>query len=284
MRASMMWSILRRAVAAWLAHGAMRLGASIAFYAIFALAPTLLIAVAIAGAAFGEEAARGYIFGELRGLIGPTAAASAQALLKSAWREPHGMLATIFATITLLAGATGVFVELRNALNAVFGVEPVTSGRAWTPVLRARLAAFAMVLALGFLALASLLISAAISALASLWAAPLDGYAILLRIADALLSIGLLTAVFGMLLRFLPDRAPPTRVVWVGATASSLLFVLGKNFIGLYLGNAAVTSTYGAAGSLVVLILWVYYSSQLLLFGAELGRAAEPAMPAPPRI
>ncbi len=270
------WRVLSAAVQAWLAHDAMRLGASVAFYAIFALAPTLLIAIAIAGAAFGEDAARGYIFRELQGLVGREAAAGAQALLQSAWREPHGLIATALAVGTLLVGATGVFVELRNALNAVWEIKPRPARRAWTPILRARLAAFAMVLALGFLAMVSLLVSAAIAALARLWAGPLETYALLLRLLDTGVSLLFLTAVFGVLLRFLPDEAPPRRAVLLGALASAVLFTVGKNFIGLYLGSAGVTSAYGAAGSFVVLILWVYYSAQLLLFGAELGRAAAP--------
>ncbi len=270
------WRVLSAAVQAWFTHDAMRLGASVAFYAIFALAPTLLIAVAIAGAAFGEDAARGYIFQELEGLVGREAALGAQALLQSAWREPHGLLATAIAVGTLLVGATGVFVELRNALNAVWEIKPRPTQRAWTPILRARLAAFAMVLALGFLSMVSLLVSAAIAALARLWAGPLETYAILLRLLDTGVSLVFLTAVFGVLLRFLPDEAPPRRAVLVGALASAVLFTVGKNFIGLYLGSAGVTSAYGAAGSFVVLILWVYYSAQLLLFGAELGRAAAP--------
>jgi membrane protein len=270
------WRVLRAAAVAWFEHDAMRLGASVAFYAIFALAPTLLIAVSIAGAVFGAEAARGYIFGELEGLVGKEAAAGAQALLRSAWREPNDLFATAVAVGTLLVGATGVFVELRNALNTVWEVQPRPAQTAWTPILRARLAAFAMVLALGFLAMVSLLISAGISAAATLWAGPLEAYAILLRVLDTVVSLALLTAVFGLLLRFLPDEAPPSRAVLVGALTSSVLFAVGKNFIGLYLGSAGVTSAYGAAGSLVVLILWVYYTSQLLLFGAELGRAAAP--------
>lgn len=268
------WRLLRDAVQGWLAHDGMRLGASIAFYAIFALAPLLLIAVAMAGTVFGEEAARGAIFGQLRDLVGDDAARGAQSLLEAAWREQGGGWKSLIAVGTLLVGATGVFVELRNALDNVWEMEEPKEAPAWTLLVRARLAAFALVLAIGFLAIVSLLLSAGLAAAANWVTRDLEILRVVLRLAETGLSLVVLTAAFALLLRWLPTRRPPRRAVWVGAVASALLFAIGKNFIGLYLGRAGVTSAYGAAGSFVVLILWVYYSAQLLLFGAELGRAA----------
>jgi membrane protein len=271
------WQLLRDAVRGWLAHDGARLGASIAFYAIFALAPLLVISIAMAGAVFGEEAARGAIFGELEGLVGADAARGAQSLLEAAWRESRGGpgdIASLLAIGTLLVGATGVFVELRNALDTVWEIEEPAEQPALTLLLRARLAAFALVLAIGFLAIVSLLLSAGLAAAANWVSGGVEVLRVLLRLIETVVSLAVLTAAFALLLRWLPARRPPARAVWVGAIASALLFAVGKNFIGLYLGRAGVTSAYGAAGSFVVLILWVYYSAQLLLFGAELGRVA----------
>lgn len=268
------WRLLRDAAAGWLAHDGARLGSSIAFYAIFALAPLLVISIAMAGAVFGEEAARGAIFGQLEGLVGADAARGAQSLLEAAWREDHGGWASVVAIGTLLVGATGVFVELRNALDTVWSLEEPKDKPALTLLLRARLAAFALVLAIGFLAIVSLLLSAALAAAAHWVSGGFELLRVLLRLIEATLSLAVLTAAFALLMRWLPAQRPPRRAVWVGAVASALLFAVGKNFIGLYLGRAGVTTAYGAAGSFVVLILWVYYSAQLLLFGAELGRAA----------
>ena len=274
------WEVLRQVGERWIDHNCLSLGAAIAFYAIFALAPLLLIAISMASAVFGADAARGAIFAQLQGLVGDEAALGAQALLESAWREPHGAWATAVAVVTLLIGATGVFVELRNALNTVWELPEPAEQPAWSLLLRARLAAFALVLAIGFLSIVSLLLSAALSALAGRVTGETEILRLVLSMMETTLSLALLTAAFALLLRWLPAKRPPRVAVWVGAIASAVLFAVGKNFIGLYIGRASVTSAYGAAGSFVVLILWVYYSAQLLLVGAELGRtAAEHATP-----
>jgi membrane protein len=275
-----LWDVLREVGERWIAHNCLSLGAAIAFYAIFALAPLLLIAISMASAVFGADAARGAIFTQLQGLVGDEAASGAQALLESAWREPHGTWATTIAVVTLLVGATGVFVELRNALNTVWDLPEPAEQPAWSLLLRARLAAFALVLAIGFLSIVSLLLSAALAALAGRVTGETEVLRLVLSMMETTLSLALLAAAFALLLRWLPAKRPPRVAVWVGAVASAVLFAVGKNFIGLYIGRASITSAYGAAGSFVVLILWVYYSAQLLLVGAELGRtAAEHASP-----
>lgn len=271
---SRLWPVLREVGERWIAHNCLSLGASIAFYAIFALAPLLLIAISMASAVFGADAARGAIFAQLQGLVGDEAALGAQALLESAWREPHGPWATSIAVGTLLIGATGVFVELRNALNTVWELPESAERAAWSLLLRARVAAFALVLAIGFLSIVSLLLSAALAALGGRVTGETEIFRLVLSMIENTLSMALLTAAFALLLRWLPAKRPPRVAVWVGAVASAVLFSIGKNFIGLYIGRASITSAYGAAGSFVVLILWVYYSAQLLLVGAELGRAA----------
>lgn len=269
-----LWAVLRDVGEGWVAHDCLRLGASIAFYAIFALAPLLLIAISMASAVFGAEAARGAIFSQLQGLVGDEAALGAQALLESAWREPHGAWATSVAIGTLLIGATGVFVELRNALNTVWDLPEPAEQPAWSLLLRARLAAFALVLAIGFLSIVSLLLSAALAAISGRVTGETEVLRLVLSMTETTLSLAFLTAAFALLLRWLPAKRPPRVAVWVGAAAAAVLFSVGKNFIGVYLGRASITSAYGAAGSFVVLVLWVYYSAQLLLVGAELGRAA----------
>lgn len=271
---SRLWPVLREVGERWIAHNCLSLGASIAFYAIFALAPLLLIAISMASAVFGADAARGAIFAQLQGLVGDEAALGAQALLESAWREPHGPWATSIAVGTLLIGATGVFVELRNALNTVWELPESAERAAWSLLLRARVAAFALVLAIGFLSIVSLLLSAALAALGGRVTGETEVFRLVLSMIENTLSMALLTAAFALLLRWLPAKRPPRVAVWVGAVASAVLFSIGKNFIGLYIGRASITSAYGAAGSFVVLILWVYYSAQLLLVGAELGKAA----------
>lgn len=254
------------ALARWLNEGGPQLGASIAFYTMFAMAPLLIIAIAVAGAVFGLEAARGQIVGEIRGLIGTEAAKAIEALIESAWRHPDGLRAGIAGGVTLLVGATGVFTELRRALNAMGHAQPHPS--ALGAFVRARLTGLALVLGFGFLAIASLLLSAGLNAFSGILAR--GHLSLLLNVLDLVVSITVLTAAFASLLRWLPDRAPGWPAVWVGAVSCSLLFSSGKYLISLYLAQVSAASSYGAAGSFVVIMLWVYYSAQILLFGGAL--------------
>lgn len=257
----------------WLEVSGPQLGASIAFYTMFALAPLLIVTIAIAGAVFGPEAARGEIVGEIDGLVGPIAAKALESMIESAWREPGSLQAAIIGTITLLVGATGVFAELRRTFNLIGKVTPPPS--AIGAFLRARLTAFALLLGFGFLSIASLLLSAALAAFSNFMTARYAVLGVVATIFDLVVSVMVLGIAFAALVRWLPDQPPTRKGVWISAITSAVLFTIGKSLIGFYLGRTAVASSYGAAGSFVVLMLWVYYSSQLLLYGAALGRISD---------
>lgn len=254
----------------WVGASGPQFGASIAFYTMFAMAPLLVVTIAIAGAVFGPEAARGQIVAEIQGTVGATAAQAIEAMIATAWQEPGGLKAALIGIATLLLGATGVFGELQRALNAIGRIAPGKRS-VFTQLLHARLIAFALLLGLGFLAIASLVMSAALAGFSGYLKARSPGLALAASLFDPLLTVVMLSVAFAGLLRWLPERAPSRPALWLGALASALLFTFGKSLIGLYLGRASVSSSYGAAGSFVVLMLWVYYSSQILLFGAALG-------------
>jgi len=238
-----------------------RLGAALAYYTIFSLAPLLLIAIAIAGLAFGEEAARNQVFAQLRGVLGPLAAKAVQEMVENAARPASGTMATIIGIVTLIFGASGVFGQLKEALNTIWDVKPKKTAGI-LGFIKQRFLSAAMVLGMGFLLLVSLVVDAAIAAIvpqgAAIWEA-----------LQLVVLLGVVTVLFASIFRFLPDLKIEWHDVWLGAFLTALLFVFGKFALGLYLGRSAVASTYGAAGSLVVLLLWVYYSAQILLFGAE---------------
>jgi membrane protein len=265
--------LLRDAALRWLDDGAPQLGAAVAFYAVFAMAPLLVVAIAVAGLVFGEDAARGHIVAQIQGLVGNEAAQAIEALIRSAWRHPHGGWATVLGVATLLIGASGVFAQLRLALNAIGHVKrpPSMLGT----LVRARLIAFALVLGFGFLAITSLLLSASLAALGAYLGQLYAGLDVFVALLDVALSTAVLVLAFAGLLRWLPDAPPSRRALWWGALTSALLFAIGKHLIGLYLARAGVASSYGAAGSIVVVMLWVYYSAQILLFGAALGAALD---------
>lgn len=254
----------------WIEASGPQLGASIAFYTVFALAPLLVITIAIASAVFGPEAARGQVVGQIEGMVGSTAAQAIEAMIETAWREPGGTTAALAGVATLLVGASGAFVELRRTLNLIGRIEPEPS--ALGAFLRVRLTAFALLLGCGFLAIASLVVSAALAALTGWLSSRYEALKLMASMFDLGVSIAVLSVAFAALVRWLPDRPPSSTGVWISAVASAILFSIGKYLIGLYLGRSSVASTYGAAGSFVVLMLWIYYSSQILLFGAALGR------------
>lgn len=254
----------------WIDVSGPQLGASIAFYTVFALAPLLVITIAIAGAVFGPEAARGQIVGQIEGMVGATAAQAIEGMVETAWREPGGAFAALAGVGTLLLGASGVFVELRRTLNLIGRIEPEPS--ALSAFLRVRLTAFALLLGCGFLAIASLVLSAALAAVTAWLSARYAPLKLMASLFDLGVSTAVLGVAFAALVRWLPDRPPSRSGVWISAVAAAILFSLGKYAIGLYLGRTSVASSYGAAGSFVVLMLWIYYSSQILLFGAALGR------------
>lgn len=260
----------------WSERGGPALGASIAFYSVFALAPLLVVAIAVAGLAFGADAVRGRVVEQLGGLLGHTAATAIEAMIAAAWKPGQGAIAGAIGVVTLLIAASGVLVELKRALNVM--LDHVTRPRAFlSKFVRARLIAFALVLGVGFLTIVSLLLSTAVAALARYVPYQFPELEAALAVLDLVASMLVLAAAFAALVRWLPDSAPSRRVVMIAALTAALLFTLGKYAVGLYLARASVVSTYGAAGSLVVLIIWVYYTSQVLLIGVAFARQFEPA-------
>ena len=245
-----------------------RLGAALAYYTIFSIAPLLLIAISVAGLVFGREAVQGQLFTQLRGVLGSSAAAAVQEMVKNASKPASGIIATVTGVITLILGASGVFGQLKDALNTIWDVKPKkTSGI--TGFLKERFLSMAMVFGIAFLLLVSLLIDTVLSTIGKFAQSRLPGGETLWQILQLAFSFCVVTVLFAMIFRFLPDLKIEWRDVWLGAAFTSFLFVVGKFALGLYLGKAAVGSSFGAAGSLVVLLLWVYYSAQILLFGAE---------------
>jgi membrane protein len=256
------------AASKWSADRAPRLGAALAYYTVFSLAPLLVIVIAIAGFVFGQEAAQGYIVQQIGALVGERSARAIQDMVENARQPTTGILATIIAVVTLLLGASGVFGQLQDALNTIWEVK-AKPGRGFMGLLRDRFLSFVAVLGTGFLLLVSLVLSAALAALGKVLSGMLPAPESVLQGLNFIVSIAVITVMFGMIFKFLPDATIRWNDVWIGAAVTALLFTLGKFAIGLYLGKSNVASVYGAAGSLVILLVWVYYSSQILLFGAE---------------
>jgi membrane protein len=257
----------------WKEDKASRLSAALAYYTIFSLAPMLLIIIAVTGFFFGQrDIVQMQVMNQIEGLVGAEGKAFVSDLLTSASNPAKGIVATIVGIITLLFGALGVFNELHNALNTIWEVrEEETKGfvESIKKVLFSRLLSFSMILGIGFLLLVSLVISAAVSVVQETIGNAIPVSEILLQLVNLVISIGVITVLFALIFKFLPDAEIAWRDVWLGAFVTAVLFSLGKFFIGIYLGNSTVTSSFGAAGSLVLLLLWIYYSAQILLFGAE---------------
>lgn len=263
-----MIEILKQTYAEWSRDNCMRLGAALAYYTIFSLAPMLVIVIAVAGFAFGEQAAQGQIVEQLRGMLGDEGAAGVQGMIRNASQAETGIVATVVGIATLLIGATSVFTELHAALNDVWNV-PKPEGWTWWDLVRARVSGFTIILGIGFLLLVSLVVSAMLAGLHQRIGNLFPGAPIVFQTVNFLISFGVVTLLFAMMFKILPDIDIRWSDVWVGAAFTSLLFGIGKVAIGFYLGFAGAGSVYGAAGSLVVVLLWVFYSSQLLFFGAE---------------
>jgi membrane protein len=269
MNAAEIPSLLRQTVVEWWHDDALHLGAALSYYTVFSIAPILVVSVAVAGLFFGADAASGRIVDEMKGLMGAQGASIIQTLIERASFHPRaGWVATAIGVATIVVGASGAFGELQYALNKVWDA-PAPERAGWLTAARKRLVSFGMVLAIGFLLLVSLVISAALSALDTLAGGWGERVQPLLALANLAASFGIATALFAGLFKILPDVSVRWRDVWAGAAATAALFVVGKALIGLYLGNSGVTSMYGAAGSLVVVLIWVYYSAQILFLGAE---------------
>ncbi|HRO58131.1 MAG TPA: YihY/virulence factor BrkB family protein [Burkholderiaceae bacterium] len=264
-----LWQLARESVAGWLDDYAPSMGAAISYYTTFSIAPLLLIVIAIAGLVFGEEAARGEVFAQLRGLLGDDGAAAVEQMVEKASEPAAGTGAALIGFATLIVGATTVFAELQSALDRIWHApERVKPTGIWG-VLRARVLSFGVVLAIGFLLIVSLVASAAMSALANWWAPYFEEWTYVARLLDFVVPLVLLTIGFALIYKIIPSVRVAWRDVFVGAAATAIMFTIGKFLIGLYVAHAAVASTFGAAGSLVILLVWVYYSAQIFLLGAE---------------
>ena len=261
-------SMLREAVSSWVADYAPSMGAALSYYTIFSIAPLLVIVIAIAGLAFGEQAASGAIFEQLRGMVGDTGATAVQGLVKSASKPATSIFAAITGLLTLVLGATTVLGELQSALDRIWRAPPETKKGLFT-MIRARALSFGMILVIGFLLLVSLVASAAVVALGEWWGPSFGRMRWLLEALNFVVSFAAVTALFAMIYKILPRVRIGWRDVWTGAAVTAILFTVGKFLIGLYLGKSGVASGFGAAGSVVVLLVWVYYSAQIFLLGAE---------------
>jgi membrane protein len=263
------YRLARKSVEAWFDDYAASMGAAIAYYTVFSIAPLLIIVIAVAGAVFGREAVEGEIVGQIAGLIGVETAMGVQGLIRSASQPTSGVLATLISLGLLLIGSTSVFAELQAALDRIWRV-PVAARRAglWL-TLRARLLSFGLILGLAFLMMVSLVVSALVAAFAK-WAKDMIPAAeTLLQAVNTGVSLATASLLFAMIYKFMPQAKIAWRDVWVGSAVTALLFEAGKFCIGLYLGKSGMTSAYAAAGSMVVLLIWVYYSAQIFLLGAE---------------
>ncbi|TPL84080.1 YihY/virulence factor BrkB family protein [Mesorhizobium sp. B2-3-14] len=265
------WDLVRESVVGFVNDNALSHGAAMAFYAATSLAPVLIIVVAIAGIAFGHDAAQLALSAQISGLMGRESAALLQTALEGASSKSSGTLAALIGVATLLVTASAVFGEMQQALNAIWKVE--AKGDSLSRLLRARAASLGLVAALGFMLLVSLAASAAISALGSVISAYLPFGQFVLSAINTLISFSLISVMFAAIYKVLPDRALQWRDVGIGAVVTAALFTLGKSLIGWYIGTSAIASSYGAAGGLLVILLWVYYSSEIFLLGAELTRA-----------
>ena len=262
------WSLLKQSASEWSSDGASVLAAALAYYTIFALAPLLIIVISVAGLVFGQGQARQELLDQISQTVGSDAAGVIGTMLTNTSEAGSGILATVIGAAILIVGATGLFAQLQNALNKVWNVKPKPSAGI-LHMITVRLLSLGMVLVIGFLLLVSLLLSAALSVISGYFQGLLPGGDTIWQVINFLLSIFVITLLFALIFKYLPDVKIAWRDVWVGAFVTALLFSLGKFLIGFYIGTSSASSTYGAAGSLVVLLLWVYYSAQILLFGAE---------------
>jgi membrane protein len=264
-------ALLKCAYLEWSKDRAPRMAAALAYYTIFSLAPLLIIAVAIAGLVFGMEAAQGGISGQIQGLVGRDGAKAIQAMIQSAHKPVHGVIGSMIGVFALFLGASGVFSEMQDALDSIWHVSPDTKTGILSLV-KERFLSFGMVLGIGFLLLVSLLFSALVAAVTKYLGDMLPIPAVLFESFDFLLSLLFITVLFAMMFKLLPSTKIAWSDVWIGAALTSLLFTSGKFVIGFYIGKSVSVSAYGAAGSLVVIVAWIYYSALILYFGAELTR------------
>ena len=260
--------LIKATFSEWSEDKAERLAAALAYYSVIALAPLVVIVIAIAGLVFGRDAAQGQIVGQITSLVGQQSAEAIQGIIANASRPKSGIWATVFGVAALLFGASGVFGQLQDGLNTVWEVKP-KPGRGILGILKDRFLSLTMVLGVGFLLLISLVISAALSALGVYLNGLLPLPGVVLQVVNFIISFVVITLLFALLFNVLPDAKIAWGDVWIGAAITALLFVIGKFLLGLYIGRSSLGSAYGAAGSLIVILVWVYYSAQIVFFGAE---------------
>lgn len=263
-----LWKLLKDTFTAWSNDKVPRHGAALAYYTVLSLVPLLVVIIAMIGFIFGQEVGQSYILEQLKGLVGPKSADTIKEMIQRASEPSTGFVATAVATGTLLFGASGVFAQLQDSLNSIWGVKP-KEGRGLWGVIRDRFLSFAALLGTGFLLLVSLVLSAALSAFGKWFGGWLPAPELVLQGLEFFISLAVITGLFAMMFKVLPDAQVAWKDVWVGAALTALLFTIGKFAIGFYLGKSDVGSAYGAAGSLVIILVWVYYTAQILLFGAE---------------
>ncbi len=263
------WRLIMRVSNSWIDDYVPSMGAALAYYTMFSLAPLLLIVISVAGMVFGEDAARGEIESELRALMGELGAKAVQDLLTSVQKPAEGAMATLLGVALLLLGATSVFAELQDSLDRIWHVPTRKRSSGVLVLMRTRLLSFGMILAIGFLLIVSLVVSAGLATLGKLWEPLFGGWYALAAVTDALGGFLLVTLMFALMYKVMPSVRVQWRDVWIGAMFTAILFMVGKWLIGLYIGRSGVVSGFGAAGSLVVVLVWVYYSAQIFLIGAE---------------
>jgi membrane protein len=264
-------SVAYQAIAGWMEHNDANMGAALAFYTMFSIAPILVIAVAVAGYIFGPQVAETQVLQQLAALIGDTGAKAIRDLLLSAHYSDQKGFAAAVGIITLLVGATSVFGELQYTLDRIWNTPP-EKAVVWWQIVRKRVLSIGLVLGVGFLLMVSLLASAALNAVENFFDTFITRWAVILPLIDLTLSFGMTTLLFAMIYKYIPREKLAWNDVWTGAAVTALLFTIGKFLIGLYLGKSSFNSAYGATGSLVVLLLWIYYSAQIFLLGAEFTR------------
>ncbi len=264
-----LFQLIKQAVTAWIDDFAPSMGAAISYYTIFSLAPLLVIVIAVAGSLFGEEAVRGQIVDQLQGMMGKEGATAVQDMIKAANEPTKGLVASAVSFVVLLVGATTVFAELQSALDRIWHVPEKAKPQGLWAVIRARVLSMGLILGLAFLLMVSLVTAAVVSAFGTWASGMLPGSELLLQAVNIAISVGLSTVLFAMIFKYMPSVSIEWHDVWVGAAVTAVMFEVGKYGISLYLGKSGTTETFAAAGSAVVLLLWVYYAAQIFLLGAE---------------
>ena len=259
----------KEAVSAWLDDFAPSMGAAIAYYTAFSLAPLLVIVIAIASLVFDRDAASAYLYTEISALLGDEGSLAVRALVDSASASEKGPLATAIGIVLLLIGATTVFGELQTDLDRIWKAPAAAKSEGLWHLMRSRILSLGLVISIGFLLLVSLIVNSVLAALGEWWRGPFEDFELLLQALNSVVSLVVITVMFALMYKILPRAEIGWRDVWIGAAVTALLFTVGKFLVGLYLGKAGVASSFGAAGSLAVLLMWVYYSAQIFLLGAE---------------